>query len=177
MPRLCRLVPFSVVAVLLCLPALAVAQKHEEWKSYSFPGDGFGVSFPAEPEVNTRTVEAKGGSFELRSYGTQVGETALYVAVSERGAKAAEAEKLLAGAMQGALDQTHAVLVSQSKTNLGAAPGLAFEADAGATRLSFRFYLSDGVLYQLLVAAPLVKPFDGADRFFGSFQLLARAGH
>jgi hypothetical protein len=51
-----RLIAFVLAAFVIASPATA-----QSWKEYTYPSESFGVSFPAEPKVETRTYQAANG--------------------------------------------------------------------------------------------------------------------
>jgi len=86
----------------LCFAAALGAQA-PEWKSYSYPADGFSASYPSVPELSKRNVPTDAGSFELRAYLAQDGEAALFVGVCDYGSAVAgrNPDTVLEGAKQG----------------------------------------------------------------------------
>jgi hypothetical protein len=173
----------SFVLVLLGFAAVVCAQAPDskpvqtpEWKSYSYPADGFKASYPSEPEVQKRDVPTDAGSFELRSYIGEVAPVALFVGVCDYGQSAAgrDPEVLLQGAESGALTNSKSHELSQKKITLGIYHGLEFESESDAAHFSARIYLVGTTLYQTLVVSPLEKPYAETTRFLDSFQLVAR---
>jgi hypothetical protein len=57
---------FFVAAAVLCF-AVALSAQAQEWKSYSYPSDGFRASFPSEPQLQKSNVPTQAGTFELRA--------------------------------------------------------------------------------------------------------------
>ena len=72
---------FIVAAAVLGLAVAASAQT-QEWKSYSYPADGFSATFPLAPDLQKRDVPTEKGSFELRSYIAEVSPVALFVGMT-----------------------------------------------------------------------------------------------
>ena len=147
-----------------------------DWKTYSYPADGFSASFAFEPGQQKKNVPTDAGTFELRAYIAQDGEAAMFVGVCDYGTAASgrDPAKLLQGAKNGALSNTNAHLLSEKSITLGIYPGIEFEADSDTMHFSARIYLVGTTLYQALTAAPLGKPYAGVPRFLDSFQLIAR---
>jgi hypothetical protein len=175
----------AVYAVLLSFAAALGAQKQStpaqtaqsaEWKSYSYPADGFSATFPAEPSMQKKNVPTDAGTFELRAYLAQDGEAAIFVGVCDYGAAVAnrDPDTVLDGAQQGAIDNVSAHLVSGKKTTFGIYHGRVFEAENDSMHFSARIYLVGTTLYQTLTAAPLGPLYSGSTRFLDSFQLIAR---
>jgi len=147
-----------------------------EWKTYSYPSDGFSVSFPAEPQIQKQNVPTEAGGFELRTYLATPGSVALYVGVCNYGSAVAgrDPESVLNGAKNGALNNAKAHIVTENKINLGVHSGLEFEAESDNMHFSARIYLVGNTLYQVLTAAPLTDRYAGSTRFLDSFQLIPR---
>jgi hypothetical protein len=164
-----------LAAGVLSLAAVLAAQA-PEWKTYSYPADGFRASFPSEPELQKRSIPTEAGSFELRSYLVQDSAAVLFVGVCDYGAQIAgkDPDSVLQSAKTGALTNSNSHLVSEKKITLGANSGIAFEAETEAMHLSMRIYLVGTTLYQSLVAVPVGKPYPDAARFFDSFELVPR---
>ncbi len=148
-----------------------------EWKTYTYPADGFSISSPSAPDQQKRNVPTDAGSFELRSYVIEVGQAALFVGVCDYGSAVANREPgaVLQGAKNGAISNVSGRLVSEKKVTLGVYPGLEFEADNDTMHFSARIYLVGTTLYQTLIASPLANPYPDTTRFLDSFQLIARA--
>jgi hypothetical protein len=177
-------IAFNPIAVPILFASLSVAcvlsAQTSEWKSFGSSSEGFSALFPSSPEVNKSRVPVGGNSVELRSYVTEVGLTALYVGICDYGAtgRTANPQDLLANARKGAIDHVNARLLTEKKiaiktTEGDEAPGIQFEAENDQLHFSSRMYLSDGVLYQTMVAAPLKQPFADTAKFLDSFELVA----
>jgi len=147
-----------------------------QWKSYSYPADGFSGVFPFEPTMQKKNVPTDKGTFELRAYLTQDSSSAVFVGVCDYGSAIADrtADQVLDGAQQGAIENVSAHLISGKKIALGVNPGREFEAENDSMHFSARIYLVGTTLYQTLVASPLGQPYGGTTRFLDSFQLIAR---
>ena len=162
----------------LCFAAVLGAQA-PEWKTYSYPADGFSASYPSAPNLQKQNVPTDAGSFELRAYLAQEGEAALFVGVCDYGSAVAgrSSDTVLEGAKEGAVSNVKGRLISEKKITLGTYPGVEFEAENSTTHFSARVYLVGTTLYQTLTAAPLGQPYPGTTRFLDSFQLIARANN
>lgn len=162
-------------AVLLWLAAACGAQI-VEWKSYSYPTDGFEASYPVEPSLQKKDVDTQEGKFELRTYTTEMGAVALFIGVCDYGEKAAagDPDGLLQGAKNGALLNSGSHIVNEKKIMLGTFHGLQYEAESDSAHYTARIYMVGTTLYQTLVMFPLGKPYDQVDRFLNSFKLIAR---
>jgi hypothetical protein len=169
---------FTVLVAVLCFAAALGAQTLE-WKSYSYPADGFQASYPSEPELQKRDVPTDAGSFQLRSYIAQVAPVALFIGVCDYGSQVAgkDPDVLLQGAKNGALQNSNSHLVSEKKITLGVYHGVEFESESDAAHFTARIYMVGTTLYQTLVVAPIGKPFPDTVRFLDSFQLIARTAN
>jgi len=168
----------TVCVAVLCFAA-AVGAQTADWKSYSYPADGFQASYPSAPEITKKDIPTDSGSFELRSYIAQVTPVALFIGVCDYGSKVAgtDPQTLLQGAKNGALANSNSHLVTEKKITLGVYPGIEFEAESDAAHFTARIYMVGSVLYQTLVVVPLGKPYDDTNRFLDSFQLIARTAN
>lgn len=149
------------------------------WNSYSYPADGFSVSFPSAPTIDKKNVPTDAGNFELRSYIATVGtngDVAMFVGVCDYGTQAAgrNPDDMLQGAKNGALKNSNSHLLSETKTMFGIYHGLTFEAESDQAHFSARIYMVGTTLYQMLVVWPLGKPYADTTRFMDSFQLIPR---
>lgn len=164
-------------AAMLCLAASAAAgAQAAEWKSYSYPADGFQASYPSEPSLQTKNVDTQSGKFELHTYTVEVGDVALFIGVCDYGEKAsgADPDSMLQGAKNGALANSNSHIVREQKITLGAYHGLEFDAEGDTAQFTARIYLVGTTLYQTLVVYPLGKPFGETKKFLDSFQLIAK---
>ena len=160
-------------AILLLAGALAA---QTSWKTYRYPADGISISMPSEPELSKSNVPTDAGSFELRAYLSEEGDSALYVGVCDYGQVAAgkDPNAILEGAKNGAIENVHARLLSSEKITLGIYPGMKFEGENDKFHFSARVYLVGTTLYQTLIAMPISQHYAGTQQFMDSFQLIAR---
>ena len=147
-----------------------------EWKSYSYPADGFSASYPSEPALQTKDLSTAVGKLNLHSYLVQDATVALLVAVCDYGDSASgkPADPILDDAQTGAISNVQGHLVSGRKITLGGYPGRAYEAESSALHFSARIYLVGTTLYQILTAVPLGKTYPETMRFLDSFQIVPR---
>jgi hypothetical protein len=166
---------FTLAFVLLALAATLGAQA-PQWKTYSYPADGFSASFPGEPQFSKRDVPTEKGSFELRAYLVEDSQAAVFVGVCDYGTAISDRtpDQVLDGAQQGAIDNVKAHLTRGKKIMLGIYPGREFEADNDTMHFYARIYLVGTTLYQTLIASPLGSPYTGTMSFIDSFQLITR---
>jgi hypothetical protein len=147
-----------------------------EWKTYSYPAEGFSAVFPFEPSMQKKDVPTEKGTFELRAYLTQDDTSALFVGVCDYGDVVAgrDPDTVLDGAQDGAISNVSGHLISGKRIAFGIYHGREFEAESDSMHFSARIYLVGTTLYQTLTASPLGQPYAGATRFLDSFQLIAR---
>ncbi len=151
----------------------------QEWKSYSYPADGFQASFPSVPDLQKKDIPGEAGSFQLRSYIAQDSGVATFVAVCDYGSMTGspagkDANTVLQSVKNGALQNSSSHLLNEKKIVLGDNPGLEFEGQSDSAFFTFRVYLVGSTLYQMLVIAPLGKPYANTVRFLDSFQLIPK---
>jgi hypothetical protein len=173
-----------VLATALLSIAAGVVAQSPQWKPFGSSSDGFRALFPSDPEVAKSSVPVNGDNFELRSYVAEAGSTALYVGVCDYGAKgaAADPEQMLSSAKKGAVEHMNAHILSEKKITLAvnqgpdghgmASRGVAFEAESDTMDFTVRMFMAGGVLYQVMVSAPLDQKFADTARFLDSFELL-----
>jgi hypothetical protein len=156
--------------------SITVAAQPGDWKTYSYPEDGFRVSLPVPPEVEKSSVPTNLGMIQLHNYTATDNDTALYSGESDFGTTgaASDADTLLQGGKNGALTNSKSHLVSEKKIMLGAYHGLEFEGEGDAYHISARIYMVGSILYQTVVISPIGKQYAGSARFLDSFQLIPR---
>jgi hypothetical protein len=170
--------------VLLLLPILALSAQAPAaststppaWKTYTYPADGFSISFPSDPQTGKQSVPTDAGSFELRTYLVTPGNAALYVGVCDYGAAVAgrDPQAVLTGAKNGAIGNVKAHMLTEEKVTLGVYPGVGFEAENDTMHFTARVYLVGTTLYQTLIASPLSDKYADPTKFIDSFQLIPR---
>ncbi len=147
-----------------------------EWKTYSFPAEGFSILFPTQPTEQKQAVPTDAGSFELHTYLAASDTVALYVGVCDYGdaAKGGDPDAILEGAKNGAVAKVHAHLINSKKVSIGIYPGVEIEAAAEGAHLFGRIYLVGSILYQEFVALTSDRPYPDTGRFLDSFQIIPR---
>ena len=164
----------AACAVILLLAGALAAQT--SWKTYRYPSDGFSISMPSQPELSKQSVPTDAGTFELRAYLSEDGDSALYVGVCDYGqvAEGKDPNAILEGAKNGAIENVHGHILSAEKITLGIYPGMKFEGENDKFHFSARIYLVGTTLYQTLIAMPISERYSGTQQFMDSFQLIAR---
>ncbi len=166
-----------IPAVLILFFATWIPAQSTAWQTYSYPADGFSISTPSAPTVHTDSVPTDAGNFQLHGYLVEGDAAAWYVGVTDYGSVATgrNPQTMLQGAKTGAMNNVKGRLINESQITLGVYPGLSFEAENDTYHFQARLYLVGSTLYQTLIAYPIGKVPEGVDRFFNSFQLLAKA--
>jgi hypothetical protein len=165
-----------ILAVALFSIVATLGAQAQQWKTYSYPADGFSAAFPGEPQFSKRDVPTDKGNFELRAYLVEDGQAALYVGVCDYGSAISDRtpDQVLQGAKGGAISNVSAHLLREKAITLGAYPGVEFEAENDTMHFYARIFLVGSTLYQTLIASPLGTPYVNATRFLDSFQLIPR---
>jgi hypothetical protein len=178
--KLPQLPQVRIHTLALALSLLLMAQPWQlaaqQWKTYSFPGDGFSILFPAEPDQTTKDLETKRGKIEVRSYATQDGPAALLVGVTYFANSPSDTDAVLEAGKSGVLTSANARLIGENKIELGTNHGLEFTAESDTAQLTVRIYWINGATYQIVVVSPGKKPYADAQKFFDSFQLASHNG-
>lgn len=166
------------VALVPCARALYAANVRNstegfEWKTYTYPDDGFSASFPSAPSRLKQTVQTNLTLTEMRAYNLSVDPVALIIFVSDRHAAGnADPDRLLEVNVERYLANMQAHEISEKKITLGVHHGLELEAQTDRFHISARYYAAGTRLYQTVVVSPLESPYDEAKRFLDSFKLL-----
>jgi hypothetical protein len=161
---------FTLAVALFSFAALSAHA--QQWKTYSYPADGFSASFSGEPQLSKREVPTNSGTRELRVYLANEDPAGMMVGVSDISAEIAgqDPNVLLQNAKNNVTDK----VLSERKINLSGHPGLEFEYEGDSIHHIFRVYFVGTILYQLQVAYLSDKPYASAKRFLDSFQLIPR---
>jgi hypothetical protein len=142
-----------------------------ELKTYSFPTDGFSISFPAEPQIDPSAKR-----FRLRSYIAPDFSVGLYAGISLPGAIAqvSPSEAMLQEAKNASLAGAKFHLLSEQEITLGIYPGIEYESESDTMHSTVRIYLVGATVYQISASMPIGKPYAESRRFLDSFQLIPR---
>ena len=77
---------WALVSFVVLAAAIALAQTMTQ---FQYPSDGFRASYPSEPQLQKRDIPTDAGTFELRSYPVESGQTALFIGVCDYGSQVA----------------------------------------------------------------------------------------
>jgi hypothetical protein len=140
-------------------------------KTYSYPEDGFSITFPADPKLDTGATR-----FKLRDYISPDFSMALYAGVSlpRSFILLSPLEATLETAKNAAVSGSNMELIREQKIALGIYPGLEIELENDATHTLMRIFLIGDTLYQISASTPNGKSYEQASRFLDSFQLIPR---
>ena len=158
---------------------VAAAAQVPGWKTYSYPADGFSVSFPLDPKIQSRDLPMPaGGKAEARLYqlglgaggadgGVMVGMYHFAAFAPGKGP-----DQVLEDGKKGALAQTQAHLISEKKITLGDAQGLEMVAENPTFHVKARLFVSGTRVYSIMEVYPVGKPFAHAEEFLDSFRIV-----
>src|SRR5262249_52630737 len=169
LPLLCSLFIFTTAAA-QSLPAQA-----NEWKEYSFQGDGIAFSAPSKPGFLKQNQDTPSGPVEIHIYTVDLGDAAVMIAVGDMKVKNNDVpvDAILEGAKAASLRMRNAQLVSEKKVSLQNNSGIEFEAKGEAFHFRSRSYFVKGRLITALTIARINTPFPAeADKLFNSLRLL-----
>ena len=164
----------------ICLASCSAPPTLKEFKSET---GRFAVMTPAPLVEEAKTLETEAGKIDLHLFAGQVDDIADVIGYSDYSPEAAPpdyAEKMLDGARNGAVGNTHGQLVSETNISLAGYPGreLLIEAkaeDRPPMTIKGRLFMVKNRLYQVTVVAPRGKAGDKIiDEFLQSFKLLGQ---
>jgi hypothetical protein len=167
------LLPALVACVALAAPV------QSDWKEYVYAEDGFAISAPVQPTLQTETKDTPIGSVDAHNYTVDLGEnTAVGVNATDfKIGQGLDAKLILNATKAGLADSLQGKIVSEKEISLGGAPGLELELVTETNHIRFRYFFIEGKLFALMSTAPLVKPFaPETTRMFDSFRLVAGRG-
>jgi hypothetical protein len=162
---------FTLAVALLCFAAALGAQA-QQWKTYSYPADGFSVSFPSEPQLTKKDVPAGTGNREVRIYLASDEPAGMMVGVGDYGAEAAGQDPNVL--LQNAKNKITYAPLNEKKITLSGHPGLELEGEGDSIHYIIRIFFVGTILYQMQVAYPSDTPYANAKRFLDSFHLIPR---
>jgi hypothetical protein len=156
---------------------VAAAAQVPGWKTYSYPEDGFSVSFPLEPKILSKEMPMPdGGTAESRMYqlGPNGANGGVMVSMFHFGALAPgkSPDQVLQDGKNGALRQTQSHLISEKKITLGDAQGLEIVAEDPTFHVKARLFVSGTRVYSVMEVYPVGKPFAQAEEFLESFRIV-----
>jgi hypothetical protein len=156
---------------LLAVPAL----QQIEWREYSYPDDGFAVSAPGKPVLQTQNTDTAVGMVEAHNYIVDLGnDSGLAInATNMKQAEGIDVRMVLEAAKKGIAEQTNGKITSEKDVSLNGNLGLEFELQNDAYHIRARYFFFKGRLLALLAMAPGKRPIPSeADRFFNSLRML-----
>lgn len=170
---------FGFILTALFLLAARIGSGAQDWQTFKYAADGFTAAFPSEPQQRSHAVETQSGTIDMHSYALELDQIALFIGVCDYGAKAdgTDVDAMLEDAKNGALQSSSSQLLRESKITLGSHHGLEYESEAEGTHYRARIYIVGTKMYQTLVVYPTASPYDDAQRFLDSFQLITRDTH
>ena len=175
-----KAVIFLIILILAC--CLASCSFSSTPKEYKSAAGRFSIMTPVTFEESTNTLKTEAGNIELHLFAGQLDDIAYVVGYSDyppENAPPGYAEKMLDGARNGAVGNTHGKLLSETKISLADYPGreLVIETsgeDRPPAIIKGRMFMVKNRLYQVTVVAPRGKAGDKIiDDFLQSFKLLS----
>lgn len=164
--------------LVFCLASCSFSPTPKEFKSE--PGR-FSVMTPVTLEESTNNLKTEAGEVKLHLFAGQLDDIAYVIGYSDyppENAPPGYAEKMLNGARNGAVGNTHGRLLSETQISLADYPGreLVIETsgeDRPPAIIKGRMFMVKNRLYQVTVVAPRGKAGDKIiDDFLQSFKLL-----
>ncbi len=151
-------------------PAIAssVRSEFKGLNAYRYPSKGFIASFPSEPQPLLTP------RFEAYSYNDPSVSLVAGVGRSQAEPLDVAPDTVLQANKTGALNRSNARLISERRISLGIYPGIEFESETDTVHFSTRIFLVGPTLYQVVVAAPIGRPYAERSQFLDSFHLIAR---
>ena len=168
----------AVLPALLACVALA-APVQSGWKEYVYAEDGFAISAPAQPSLQTEATATPVGPLDAHNYTVDLGNgsTVGVNATDFKMGQGIDAKLMLGGIKEGLAASMQGKIVSEKEISLGPNPGVEFEMVAEASHMRIRCFFIDGKLFVLMSMAPLAKPIaPETGRIFDSFRLVAGRG-
>jgi hypothetical protein len=163
----------TLLALLTC-SALAVPVQ-SGWKEYVYAEDGFAISAPIQPTVQTESKDTPVGPVDAHNYVVDLGnDIAIGVNATDfKMGQGIDAKLVLAATKAGLAESLQAKIISEKEISLGSEPGLELELSTDSNHMRFRYFFIEGKLFALMSTAPLAKPFaPETTRMFDSFRLV-----
>ena len=169
-----RLMIFILTA--LCWLTCA-CQKPEHWQEYSYPSDGFALSCPYAPVLETTTVQIpQQGPMDMHNYTLSLGR-----GYGDFLLTTAETKKVDPNSIKSALEGTkkgfigNGKLLAEQEISLEGNPGIEFEFEVENSHRLVRCYSVHKRYFQFLWNGSLKQPVPPAvGRIFNSFRLLGQ---
>ena len=168
----------ALLPALLACVALA-AQAQGGWKEYVYAEDGFAISAPSQPVLQSESKDTPIGSVDAHNYTLDMGnDTAVGVNATDfKIGQSLDAKLVLEATKAGLAESLQGKIVSEKEISLGSAPGIELELVTEANHMRFRYFFIGGKLFALMSMAPLARPFaPETSRIFDSFRLVAGTG-
>ncbi len=172
---------FLITLMLVC--CLASCSAPPTIKEFKSEAGRFAVMTPAPLQEAVQPVETQDSKLDLHLFSAQQDDIAYFVAYCDYAPELARpdnAEKMLDGARDGAVGNTHGKLTSETNITLAGHPGreVVIEArgeDQPPVTIKGRLCMVQNRLYQVTVVAPRARAGDKAiNDFLQSFKLLGQ---
>jgi hypothetical protein len=146
---------------------------------YVYAEDGFAISAPAQPTLQTQATETPIGPLDAHSFTVDLGnDTTVGVNATDlKMGQGIDAKLILGGIKAGLAESMQGKIVSEKEISLGSNPGVEFELVAETNHMRIRCFFIDAKLFVLMSTAPLAKPIaPETGRIFDSFRLVGGKG-
>ena len=101
------------------------------WKEYQYDNDGFALSAPAKPSLETTLTETATGQIEVHLYKIDLGgDTGIMVGITDYGNKAKLSTQVFQSLKDAALAKVNGKIASEKSISLDGNPGIEFELTA-----------------------------------------------
>ena len=145
------------------------------WSEYTYSEDGFAISSPSKPSLESKPVDTPTGQFQAHNYSIDLGgDTGVMVSVTDYGKNAKLSPDVLQAVKNSILESVKAKLVSEKPTVLDSNPGIEFEMANEGYRARMRYYIVGSKLVGLVSYAGQGKPLPhDTTRILDSLRLLS----
>jgi hypothetical protein len=165
---------WAVAAAVACVAATPVAAQ-AAWKAWRSAELGLSASFPVEPEVSRRTQTTDAGDVPVVTVGAAVGDGYYAAVVAQFPPTTTDPDRLVDGAIDGMVRETHGTLVSVKKITVSGAAGreavIDVSSDGAHLTGHVRVAWKRGRLYQAIVVQPAGGPDEAWRRFFAGWKI------
>lgn len=145
------------------------------WKEYQYDNDGFALSAPAKPSLETTVVETAVGRAEMHQYKIDWGDdTGIMVSVTDYGNKTKISSQVFQSVKDAVVAKVNGKVVSEKSISLDEKPGIEFELTASdGYHARFRYYVIGNRLVSVVSYSGQGRPLPAdTTRILDSLRLL-----
>ena len=146
-----------------------------DWKEYEYGNDGFAITSPFMPTVESQMVKTEAGELEMHYYSINAGLLrSLSVGVVDfKRFGDLPVRQLLQAAKNGSAAEAKGQVTSEKEISLEGTVGIEYEISAEYHHALARCYAVGGRMISLVSVAPSEFPFfPGTERFFNSLRFI-----